>query len=143
MLPRDVTGGAEVIGANGNARPFGQGNRDDGWSDRPPLRLPFLTLQAMAKPPPGADAYTNPPVKTSKHLQSALGDEMTLSCRVANLHDPRAYGQRYVNANRLMVLQTSRVSHRAMRVGRGLRGRFTDDQTVSSSVCSRPMPAGS
>ena len=103
MLPRDVTGGAEVIDANGNARPFGQGNRDDGWSDRPPLRLPFLTLQAMAKPPPGADAHTNPPVKAFGHSQCARCAEVTGSCRVASLHDPRANEQRYVNATRLIV----------------------------------------
>ena len=47
---------------------------------------------------------------------------------MASLHDPRAHEQRYVNANRLIVQQTSRASYRALRVGRWLRGRLTDEK---------------
>ena len=47
---------------------------------------------------------------------------------MASLHDPRANEQRYVNANRIIVQQTSRPSHRAVRVGSWLRGRLADEQ---------------
>ena len=47
---------------------------------------------------------------------------------MASMHDPRAHEQRYVNANRLIIQQTSRASHRVLRVGRGLRSRLTDEQ---------------
>ena len=94
--------GAEVIDANGNARPFGQWHRDDGPPDRQPRGFPCLTLQALAKPLPDADAHTNPPVKTFEHLQCARCAEVAGRCRVASLHAPRAQ-QRYVNANRLIV----------------------------------------
>ena len=88
-----------------------------------------MTLQAVAKPPPGADVHTNPPVKTFEHSQSARGAEVAGSCRMASLHDPRAHEQRYVeNADRLIVQHTSRVSHRMFRVGRGVRSRLTDEQ---------------
>ena len=53
--------GADVVNANGNTRPFGQGDRDDGPPDRHARGYPCLTLEAVAKPPPGADAHTNPP----------------------------------------------------------------------------------
>ena len=57
--------GAEVVDADGNAGPFRQGHRNDGPADRQPRGFPRLTLQAVAKPPPGADVHNNPPVKTS------------------------------------------------------------------------------
>ena len=63
--------GVKVIDADGNAGPFGQGNRDDGPPDHQPRGFPCLAFQAVAKPPPGADAHTNPPVRTFEHPQSA------------------------------------------------------------------------
>ena len=51
---------AEVTDADGNAR---QGHRDDGLTNRHPRGFPCSTLQAVAKPPPGADVHNNPPVK--------------------------------------------------------------------------------
>ena len=57
-----------------------------------------MTLQAVAKPPPGADAHTNLPVKTFEHSQCARCAEVAGSCRVASLYDPRAHEQRYVYA---------------------------------------------
>ena len=63
--------GAKVIDSNGNARPFGQGYRDDGPADRQPRCFPCLAFLAKAKPPPGVDDHTNPPVKTSEHLQGS------------------------------------------------------------------------
>ena len=50
---------------------------------------------------------------------------------MASLHNPRACEQWYVNANRLIVQHTSRVSHRALRVSHGLRGRLADKQDVA------------
>ena len=47
---------------------------------------------------------------------------------MASLYDPRVREQRYVNTDRLIVQKKSRASHRALRVGRGLRGRLTDEQ---------------
>ena len=47
---------------------------------------------------------------------------------MASLHDPRAHEQRYINAKRFIVQQTSRASHRALRVRRGLRSRLTDEE---------------
>ena len=44
---------------------------------------------------------------------------------MGTLHEPRAHEQRNVNANRLIVQQTSRVSHRALRVRQGVRSRST------------------
>ena len=102
---------AEVIDAGGTAGPLRQGHRDDGPTDRQPRGFPYLTLQAVAKPPPGADVHTKPPVKTFEHSQRARGAEVAASCRMANLHDSRVHEQRYVNANRFIVQQTSRASH--------------------------------
>ena len=65
--------GAEVIDAYGNAEPFGQGHRDDGRPDRQPRGFASLTLQAMAKSPPRADAHINQTIKTFEHSQSARG----------------------------------------------------------------------
>ena len=129
--------GGEIIDADCNAGPFGQGHRDDGPTDRQPRGFPSLTAQAVAKPPPGADVHTNPPVKTFEHSQSARGAEVAWSCRMASIHYPRAHEQRRVNANRIIVQLTSRASHRVMRVRRGLRSRLTDerDDTVVGSVC--------
>ena len=124
---RDLEG-AEAIDADRNAGSFGQGHRDDGPPDRQPRCVPCLTLQAVAKPPPDADSHTNPPVKAVEHSQSARGAEVAKSCRMANLHDPRAYEQRYINANRLIVQQTSRASHWVLRVRRGLQSRLADEQ---------------
>ena len=45
-----------------------------------------------------------------------------------SLHDPRAHEQQYVKENRLIVQQTSRASHRALRVGTWLGGRLADEQ---------------
>ena len=114
--------GPEAIDAEGNTGPFRQGHRDDGPTDRQPRGFPCLVLQVGAKPPPGADVHTNPPVKTFKHSQSARGAKVAGRCRMASLHHPRAHEQWYVNANRLIVQQTSRASHQ-MRVRRGLSGR--------------------
>ena len=114
VSPRRDRKGVEVIDANGNVRPFGQGHRDDGPSDRQPRGFSCLTLQAMTKPPPGADAHTNPPVKMFEHSQSARGAEVAGSCRMASLHDPRAHGQRYVNANGLIVQRTNCAFHLAL-----------------------------
>ena len=119
--------GAEGIDADGNAGSFGQRHRDDGPPDRQPRGFPCLAFQAVAKPPSGADTHTNPPVKAFEHSQCARCAEVARSCRVASLHDPRAHEQRYVNANRFIVRQASRASHRALRVGRWLRGRLADD----------------
>ena len=47
---------------------------------------------------------------------------------MASLHDLRAHEQRYVKSNMLIIQQTSRASHRALRVRRGLRSRLTDEQ---------------
>ena len=116
--------------ANCNARPFGQGHRDDRPPYRQPRGFPCLALEAVAKPPPGADAHTNQPVKTFEHSQCARCVEVAGSCRVASLHDPRAHEQRYVNANRLIVQQTSRASHQTLRVTRGLRSRLTEFDVV-------------
>ena len=130
--------------ADRNTGPFKQRHRDDGPTDRRPRGFPCLTLQSVAKPPPGADVHTNPPVKTFEHSQSARGAEMAGSCRMASLHDPRVHEQRYVSANRLIVQQTMRVSHRALRVRRGLRSRLTDEQDDAVvGLCNRPLPASS
>ena len=63
-----------------------------------------------------------------EHLQSARGTEVAESCRMTSLHDSKVHEQRYLNANRLIAEQTSRASHRVLRVGRGLRSRLTDQQ---------------
>ena len=103
-----------------------------------------MVLQAVAKPPPGADAHTNPPVKTFEHSQCARGAGVAGRCRVASLHDPRANEQRYVNANTLIFKQKSRVSHRALRVGIGCRVGWRTSRTVPSLVMrSRPLTASS
>ena len=47
---------------------------------------------------------------------------------MASLRDPKAHEQRYVNADRRIVEQTSRASHRALRVGRWLQGGMADEQ---------------
>ena len=47
---------------------------------------------------------------------------------MASLHDPRELKQRYVNANRLVVQQTSRASHRALRVRPGGRSQWSEEQ---------------
>ena len=115
VLPRGVTGrGPKQSTLDSNAGPFRQAQRDDGPPDRQPRGFPCLVFQAVARPPPGADAHTNPPVKTFEPSQSARRAEVAGSCRMASLHDPRAHDQRYVNVNRLMVQQTSRASHRAL-----------------------------
>ena len=120
--------GAEVIDANGNVRPCGYGHRDDGPPDCHPQGFPCLALQAVAKPSSGADAHTNSTVKTFEHSQCSRCAEVAGSCRAASLHDPRAHEQRYVNATRLIVEQTIRAAHRALRVGSWLRGRLADEQ---------------
>ena len=120
--------GAEVKDADGNAGSYGQGHRDDGLPDRQPRGFPCLTLQAVARPPPGADAHTNPPVKMFEHSHSARGAEVAGSCRKASLHGPRAHEQRYISTNTLIVQQTSRTSHRMLRGGRGVRSRLTEGQ---------------
>ena len=61
-----------------------------------------MTLQLVAKPPPGADVHTGPPVRTLEHPQSARGAKVAGSCRIASLHGPRVHEQHYVNANRLI-----------------------------------------
>ena len=47
---------------------------------------------------------------------------------MASLHDSRAHEQRYLNASRLVVQQTSCASHQVLRVGRGLLSQLTDEQ---------------
>ena len=47
---------------------------------------------------------------------------------MAGLHGPRAHEQRCINANRFIVQQTRRASHRVTQVRRGLRNRLTDKQ---------------
>ena len=47
---------------------------------------------------------------------------------MASLYDQRVHEQRYVNANEFIVQQTSCAPHGVLRVGRGLRGRLTDEQ---------------
>ena len=120
--------GVKVIDADGNAAPFKQGTRDDGPTDRQPRGFPCLTLQSVAKPPPGTGVHNNAPAKTFEHSQSARGAEVAGSCRMASLHDPRAHEQWYVNANRLIVQQTSRASYRVLRARRWLRNRLTDEK---------------
>ena len=124
---RDRQGG-EIIDADGYAGAFGQGHRDDGPPDRQPRGFLCLAFQAVVKPPLGADAHTNTPAKTFEHSQSACCIEVAGSCRVASLHDPRTHEQRYVNANRLIVQQSSRASHRTLRIWRWLWGRLADEQ---------------
>ena len=68
--------GAEVIDADGNAGLVGQGHRDNGPPDHQPRGFPCLEFQAVAKPPSGADAHSNPPVKSFEHSQSARCDEV-------------------------------------------------------------------
>ena len=58
---------------------------------------------------------------------------------MASLHDRRAHEQRYVNANRLIVQQTSRAFRGALRVGRGLRGWLKDEQ--DSGIVGGVYPA--
>ena len=90
------------------------------------------------KPSPGADDQTSLPVKTFGRWHSARGAEVAGSYRTASLHDPRAHEQRHVNANKIIAQQTSRASHRALRVGWGLRNRLTDeknDAVVGGVAC--------
>ena len=120
--------GANVIDANGNARPFGEGHRDDMPPYRQPRGLPRLAVEAVAKPPSGADSHINPPVKPFEHSMCTRCAEVAGRCRVASLHDRRAHEQRCVNANRLIVQQISRASHQVLRVGRWLQGPLVDEQ---------------
>ena len=145
MLPRGVTGrGPKESTLTAMTGPSGSDIEVTGHRTVRPQGFPCLTLQAVTKPPPGADAHTNPPVKTLEHSQCACCAEVAGSCRVACLHEPRAHEQRYVNANRLIFQQTSRASHRALRLGRWLRGRLADEQDGAASVvCNRPLPASS
>ena len=53
---------------------------------------------------------------------------------MASVHDPRADEQRYANANRLIVQQTSHASHRALRVRRGVRSRLTGAQQTDALI---------
>ena len=85
--------GAEVVDADEQCRALWA---DDGRPDRQPRGFPCLTLQAMAKPPPGAETHPNPPVKTFEHSQSARGAEVAASFRMASLHDPGAHEQLHV-----------------------------------------------
>ena len=128
MISRHDRNGAEVVDADDKARPLWQRDRDDWPTDLQPRGFPCLTLQAVAKPPPGADVHTNPSVKTFEHSQSARGAEVAGSRRMASLHDPREHEQRHVNANRLVVQQTSGAPYRALRVRRGGRSQLTNEQ---------------
>ena len=109
--------GADVVDADGSTGPFQEGHRDYGAPDRQPLNSPCLTLQVVAKPPPGADTHIILPVQTFEHSQSALGAEVPGNFRMISLHDPRAHEQRHVNAKRPIVQQRSRAS-----IGRRQRG---------------------
>ena len=64
ISPRRHWERAEIVNADGDAGPFWEGQRDDGPPDRLPRRFPCSALQAVTKPPPGADAHTDPPVET-------------------------------------------------------------------------------
>ena len=117
--------GAEVVDADEQCRALWA---DDGRPDRQPRGFPCLALQAMTKPSPGADAHTNLPVETFEHSQGSRCAVVEESCRAASLHNPRAHEERYVSANRFIVQQKSRTSHRALRVGRGLWVRLADEK---------------
>ena len=98
--------------------------------------MPGSTPQAVAKPPLGVDVHTNPPVKKLGHSQIARGAEVAENCQMASWRDPRAHEKRYVNADKLIVHQTSRAPRRALRVRRGGRDQLTDewDDSVVSGV---------
>ena len=129
MLPRGVTGrGPKESTLTAMTGPSGSDIEVTGHRTVRPQGFPCLTLQAVANPRPGAGAHTNPPVKTFEQSQRARGAEGAGSCRMASLHDARAHEQRHLNANRLIVQQTSRASNRVLRVGRGLRIRLTNKQ---------------
>ena len=103
-----------------------------------------MAFQAVAKPSPGADDHTNPPVKTFERSQSARCAEMAGSCEVASLHDSRVHDQRYISGNRLIVQQTNRASTRCCDSGAGCGvGGRTIRTVLSSLVCSRHLAASS
>ena len=47
---------------------------------------------------------------------------------MTSLHDPTVHEPWYVNVKTIIVQQTSRASHRVLRVRQGLRSRLTDEQ---------------
>ena len=104
------------------------GDRYDRPTDRHPRGFPCWTIQAVVKPPSGADAHTYPPVSPFEHSQSGRGAEVAGCCRMASFHHPRAHEKPHVSASRLIVPQTSRASHLVLRVGRGLWSRLTYEQ---------------
>ena len=118
---------AEVVDADGYAGSFWQGQRDGGPPDRLPRRFACSTLQAVAQPPPGADAHANPSTKTCGNTQGASGAQVARSCGMASLHDSGAHEQRYIHANRLVVQKAGRTTDRALRVRRKGGRRPSDE----------------
>ena len=77
---------AEVVDTDGDTRTFRERHGDDWPTDSQPRGFPRLALQAVAKPPPGANIHADPPVKPLQHAQSARGAKVARSRRMASLH---------------------------------------------------------
>ena len=81
----------EVVDTDGYARTFRERHGDDWPTDSQPRGFPRLALEAVAKPPPGANSHADPPVKPLQHAQCARGAKVARSRRMAGLRDPRAH----------------------------------------------------
>lgn len=66
VTSRRVRKRAEPTNAYDNSEAFWQGHRNDVPTGRPTRVFPFFEFQAVAQPPPGAGAHTNPPAETLK-----------------------------------------------------------------------------
>ena len=64
---------AEVVDTDGDARTLRERHGHDWPMDSRPWEFPRLTLQAVAKPPPGAHVHADPPVKPLRDAQCARG----------------------------------------------------------------------
>lgn len=100
--PRALTGRrptySTLMAMPGPAR---RGHRDGGSADHEPRDFPCFSLQALAKPPSGANVDTSSPVKTFEHSQYARGAKVAGTRRMTSLHDPRAHEQRYVKCEQI------------------------------------------
>ena len=64
---------AKVVDNDGDARTVRERHRGDWPPESQWWGFPCLALQAVAKPPPGAYAHTDPPVEPLERAQSARG----------------------------------------------------------------------
>ena len=79
---------AKVVDIDGDTRTFRERRGDDWPTDNQPRSFPRLALQAVAKPPPGANVHADPSVKPLQHAQSACGVQVARNRRVVSLNDP-------------------------------------------------------